>query len=399
MWKKPKWQWEEGDEWGTELWVDYDEENTEMLEEAHKAEINPVDLDRGYFQKRPGYFVDFEGGFQASKMTGMTRRIRRLDELQRSARPELVQALHTCFTSTNVVALVSKDDVTVDEQEAKLSEDALIQLFDKHVPNLHDLRDWTGKDPVTKFFFGTYTSGVPKFKANNPSLNNVLVQAFRYIVHEAEKGNEAAIRCMRPLAEAFESCQAEQAREINSLFGTVTGRDKGLPEQLAKFIDEYKQRVLNTVIPDVFETTEDNSFPHKQVPHIYNRCLVDLGDILGLSGVEIAQADAAKPPELDETAKTTVVDRFRELFDMEQLLEDITSDINQSGNVERAIDRTLLLKHEFPASFERHKLMYDEDEPQVYNFKKPTEEEEFNAFVFPGIVAEMLACIFLPPAE
>jgi len=34
------------------------------------------------------------------------------------------------------------------------------------------------------------------------------------------------------LAEAFQSCQAEQARVIDELFGMLSGRDKGLREQV-----------------------------------------------------------------------------------------------------------------------------------------------------------------------
>ena len=52
----------------------------------------------------------------------------------------------------------------------------------------------------------------------------------------------------------LQSCQAEQARIINQLFGVVSGREQTLPQQVAAFIDNYKDLVLRGIIPSLFES-------------------------------------------------------------------------------------------------------------------------------------------------
>lgn len=52
---------------------------------------------------------------------------------------------------------------------------------------------------------------------------------------------------LRALAEAFTACQAEQARVIDAIYGELSGRDRGLREQVLAMLDQCKQRTLDEV--------------------------------------------------------------------------------------------------------------------------------------------------------
>eukprot|EP00043_Microstomoeca_roanoka_P007659 m.73944 g.73944 ORF g.73944 m.73944 type:complete len:433 (+) comp13918_c0_seq7:99-1397(+) len=399
MWQEPaRWEWED-DQWESGNWVPYDTQCSALLEEAYAANQEQVDLNVGFFAERPGYAVFLSGWFQVNLSTSVTRRVRRGNPRhRREAHPEAEQKLHSILTSTNVQRVVATDTQPLEQQQAEMDEASLLQLFRQHVQDVDDLRDWSGLVPVTNFFHKTYSAGLPIY-AQQPELNRYFIQCFRVIIHQAAQGKPAAIQSLTPLAEAFQSCQAEQGREINRIYGVLTGRDKSLPEQIAAFIDTYKQNVMYEVINKRFEATEDNGQPHKQVPHILSRCLVDVGEELGLSGIDLAEADPAKPGPLSLQKRSEVVTTFRELFSIKQLLEDLTSDINQSGNVERAINRSHLLSWKPPNEymFLREHIFYDEDRPELYNNTQPGEGEEYEAFVFPGFMAELLLCLFGTP--
>ncbi len=70
----------------------------------------------------------------------------------------------------------------------------------------------------------------------------------RFIFHALKSlAPKARSGHLQMLAEAYQACQAEQGRVVDYLFGVLSGRDKGLREQLLALVDAQKQRTLDIV--------------------------------------------------------------------------------------------------------------------------------------------------------
>jgi len=130
--------------------------------------------------------------------------------------------------------------------------------------------DRTGSVPVCQYIASTYTSGLPIFQSNS-SVQQHTIQSLRYVIYKATTLPDAPKKqLLRRLAEAFTACQMEQGRVIDSLYGSLTGREKSFREQILNMVDIQKEQVMNQLInhfnPLAWKTGDDN--PQGQLPHI-----------------------------------------------------------------------------------------------------------------------------------
>lgn len=88
----------------------------------------------------------------------------------------------------------------------------------------------------------------------------------RFIFDRAAEGAPGAAAALQRLAEAYQSCQAEQGRTIDVMYGRLSGRDASLRDQLLSIVDEHKtmvmQKVVQTLNPGAAEAGD--GFPSKQ---------------------------------------------------------------------------------------------------------------------------------------
>jgi len=128
---------------------------------------------------------------------------------------------------------------------------------------------------------------------------------------------------------------------IDTLYGELSGRDRGFPDQasfvlcmllkllsiiagqMLGLVHEVKERALeataNSLNPDAWRQGDD--VPAKQLPHILSSYRVAVGEELGLHGVEAARCDyCAKQIQPAEACKvaTLLFERFQE----EELLQE-----------------------------------------------------------------------------
>ena len=55
----------------------------------------------------------------------------------------------------------------------------------------------------------------------------------------------------------------------------------------------------------------------------------------------------------------------------------------------------MLCQHDFPESFDKHLLLYDDSMPELYGDDTPDGGSDFCIHVFPAVVADMLHCFFV----
>lgn len=288
-----------------------------------------------------------------------------------------------------------------------MTDEQLLQVLRDKVATIDSMYDRTGSTPVAKYIVSTYRNGLPLYKAQ-PHIQKHTITAIRVFfdqLHRLSPGRQTQL--VTRLAEAFQACQAEQGRVIDTLYGEVTGRDKSLRDQLLVLVDEQKQNTLdqlaNALNPHAWKASD--AYPSKQLPHIQNGYRILIGARLGLRGVAAAGTDISAKDTVSTGNVDELVRKFRERFSVADLASTITSDINQqSDTAERRIMLEALMKwagkqgesHGAFGTFNKHDLFYDEDQPERYNNTKPREENMYQPFVYDNLVMQMLARIFLP---
>lgn len=277
------------------------------------------------------------------------------------------------------------------------------EMLAKYVPNINELYDRRHTCPVTTLIIKTYNNGLPLYEGV-PAIKEHTKHAIRYIfdtLGDKEQGhsdNEKRV-CLRRLAEAFTSCQAGQARELDAVYGGLIGRSLDLRGQVLSVVDEQKQRVLDMVTQKLHPDAWTSMDPTHQAPHIESAYTQLFGQQLGLRGTGGAGADycmAAVP--LREAAKAEK--EFRKLFSAEETLETIVQDVNQqSKDADRAISRKDLSKWAGDASvnggFDPYSIFYDEDNKDDYpDDTKPSEENKYQPFISKKVALNMLLKLF-----
>merc|ERR1711959_37700 len=295
---------------------------------------------------------------------------------------------------------------TSGSEVTELPDGEILECLRRHVEGLDSLRARDGETSITVYLLATYKNGLPLFK-DNPAVQAQLVTAIRVIFSKVKEGclpERVSRDAMTRLAEAFTACQAVQGRVIDTLYGELSGRDKGFRDQMLVLVDELKERVLeevaNTCNPDAWR--QGDECPEKQLPHILSSYRVSLGEAMGLPGVEAARCDHCARP-LSAAAACEVATLLFQYFDEAELLHEIVKDVNQPGSVQdRRINRTQLAKWvgaEGPAhSFDPHRVYWDESHPEAYD-GRPADGEEYEPFINPEVASEVLHALFLAPGE
>jgi hypothetical protein len=317
----------------------------------------------------------------------------------------------------------------------ELSEAEIGETLRQHVPGVDAMQDRTGSRPVAFFIAASYRTGLPVYEGQ-PAVQRHTIGALRRIfgIVRGGSGGEAggaaatasaaaaaapsAAVCrsaLTRLAGAFQSCQAEQGRIIDEIFGSLSGRDKSLREQLLVVVDEAKQgaldRITHRLHPNAWRASDDA--PGMQVPHLQNAYRAAFGARVGLKGVHAAAADRnAVEPSTAAAAEAEAQLRSEFTFSGEaaaELLLTIAEDVNQQeADADRRLDREKLSKwvgeHAAGGSiatgpaFAAADIFYDEERAAEYaglSRAHPTEENAYQPFLSPPLVLKLLARIFL----
>jgi hypothetical protein len=269
------------------------------------------------------------------------------------------------------------------------------------VPGIDRMLDRRHTTPVLAMMLSTHRSGLPLYE-KMPAVQRHLVDGIRFTFAALrDKPQPVRARHLQRLADAFTSCQAEQVRVIDAVYGALSGRDAGLREQVLAIVDDQKQRVLDQVThvlhPRAWRT--DDASPTDQVPHIQSAYRKHVGRQLGLRAVEAASADYSSTP-LSDAEKARVVELFARMFQIDELLATIVDDVNQqSPTADRLISRDDLCRWAGDTAsnkgFVAHSVYYDEEHAADYGDTKPKPENEFQPFLSKRVALDVLNKLFL----
>mmetsp|Transcript_2350 Transcript_2350/g.5400 ORF Transcript_2350/g.5400 Transcript_2350/m.5400 type:complete len:362 (-) Transcript_2350:78-1163(-) len=265
-----------------------------------------------------------------------------------------------------------------DQRVPLMSEVEIRALMLSALPHVDSMMDRLGQSPICQYICLTYHNGLPA-QAGVPKLQTFTRDALRYVLHSVSDGGaheERRRRVLHTLADAFQACQQVQARTIDALFGALTGRSKGLREQLLILVDSVKQQVMDRVTlklhPHCLSPRADMG---QQMPHIQSAYVSNCGDLLGLRGVAASRADRMRP-SLSSSQVKVFVNEFARSFKIEEVVQTFVRDVNQTAlSADRLIDLQELYRWCDDAAeehgFDKQSIFYQDDKPNLYWLSGP----------------------------
>jgi hypothetical protein len=246
----------------------------------------------------------------------------------------------------------------------------------------------------------SYSHGFP---ALPPEVSRHCSEGVRLIIGALADTEASGLKTCRAkmlaqtLAEAYTGCQAVQARTVDMLQGEIRGlTSQSLAAQLQVLVEEYRESALDRTVCHFHPgaPTASDGTPHLQLPHLANRYRRNLGTSIGTSAIRMEAAlsdrNAAGPLP---TPKDIAVEQFWKEFDAHELCRAIVADVNQpSEDVERRVDRRLLLDWAGSHPELGHRIFYDEELRDTYNDMQPSAAQEAMQQPF---IHEELACEIL----
>lgn len=219
----------------------------------------------------------------------------------------------------------------VEDVPARLDDDEVQQVFRKHVPGVEAFV-FRGKRGVyvLPFMASAYREGLRAFQGTPVHVH--LLGLMRMIVHHGFEGGEDAAGYLREVAEAFMDCQAVQARSIERVGLRLRGTAPDFKGLVTRLVGEYKTLAIKMLAAD--RLAQGLAKDYDAVPtHYENRLTADLGSRLGLDldAVRLAALDghaAKRFPCLTGEDADAAVERCRELFDLEALLQAFVAEVN-----------------------------------------------------------------------
>lgn len=260
-----------------------------------------------------------------------------------------------------------------------------------------------GQTPVLTLISMSMQTGLPILNAQ-PALLQHTTNALRFILGwlcDEARPRSKRVATLQRLADAFQSCQAEQCRVIDAIYGALMGRDRSFRDQVRALVDAKKELVMEATVtflnPDAL--MQDDNIPQKQVPHLSSAYRVAIGHALGLHGVEVARMDVNAPPQ-QELDPALIWHTFERLFSIRELVEELIGDVNQqSAEAERTVSRDDLGRWAGNAAenngFESHSIFFEEEyKKERYNDEEPLEENAYQPFLWHDVALDIFMRLF-----
>ncbi|KAH3756721.1 hypothetical protein Pelo_11490 [Pelomyxa schiedti] len=298
----------------------------------------------------------------------------------------------------------------------RMSEAEIMRMIRASIQGVDSTLDRTHTNPVLQLICSTYQYGLPTFNSQ-PAIQQHVITSMQFVLGSCKVISEKARkRHLTKLIDSFTSCQAEQVRVIDSIFGELSGRDKGFREQVLSLVDEQKQRVLDQVTnllnPNAWR--QDDGTPTEQVAHLQSSYRKVIGPRLGLRCVDAAATDR-NAPALSHDDETAAEQLFRKLFSVAELAHTLADDVNQQKpDADRVINRDALAKWvgettaktakpkstgssaAATATFDPNLIYWDEDRAKEWDEGvRPNPENEYQPFLSVKIAVDLLHLLFL----
>lgn len=246
------------------------------------------------------------------------------------------------------------------------------------------------------FIVSTYNNGLPNYpEALSKHLAACLRHSLGFIRQQDEAITPGASRrralCAR-LADAFEACQAVQARVIEQIAEEL--QEGPLFEREVKsMVVDFKERTLEGVILKLWPgSASDSVAPGKQLAHIVNQ----YRQHFGMSGIDHETSDRlAEKATADSITKVTA--QFEEDLDILEFVDAFVNDVNQpTGGVktERRIDRSGFGIWAGTHPEIQHRVYFsnysEEEQKELYGDRAPEEAETYHPFIYRSLALEII---------
>lgn len=343
-----------------------------------------------------------EGGKSTEKKEKQTKKPQPFNKLYKVELAKLENFLLSPASSTEEAYKKTSDQGDRDKP-ITMSAQRVQEMLQTYVPNINDLYDRRNIFPVTTLILKTYNSGLPLYD-KVPAIKEHTKRSLQYIFYaldnkEKNYSENDKRTYLRRLAEAFTSCQAGQARELDAVYGSLIGRSLDLRGQVLSLVDEQKQRVLDMVTKKIHPDAWESLDPRRQVPHIESAYVQLFGSKFGLRGTGGASADYCMA-HISKMEAERAEKEFKKMFSVEEVLESVVMDVNQQNkDADRIISREDLSKWAGDASanggFDSWSIFYDEDNADEYpEDAKPTDENMYQPFLSKKVALNMLLKLF-----
>lgn len=376
--------------------IDDDDDDVEMKKEYDKG--RKYEKPQSYLFDKP----DTKKPKTSSEKEKLEEKQRELIKSFKRVHKKEFDALKKVFLSPECCT-DSKADHKSTPPPVLLTSAQIVATLRKYVPNVMSMRDRRNISCITEFIKSSYYNGMP-FYNNVPAVKEHIRNALQCIfafATDPRKSETEKKRHLTRLADAFTSCQAEQGRVIDTIYGMISGRTKGLREQILALVDEQKMRVMDTVIVEIHpEAAQKTLISSVQFPHLESSYIHAVGKQLGMRGVAGAGVDR-NITLLSRAECKDVLQRFHHNFSVFDVIQTFVDDVNQQdANNDRLISRNDLLQwagdETVNHGFNKFSVFYDESiDPSEYNDAKPTEENEYQPFLTRGVALDIFIKIFL----
>jgi hypothetical protein len=183
-------------------------------------------------------------------------------------------------------------------------------------------------------------------------------------VHYGHEDKAEASQKLKEVADAFQDCQAVQARVVERIGLEILGVALDFRGLVTALLGEYKTWALKMLAME--RIMQGKAFDDDAPTHYENRLTADLGEHLGLNADDIRRAELdvhakSRFAKLSAEEATAAAARCRELFDLKAFLQALVSQLNsyKSSSDASSLPR-LFLKWTCEHMNEKHVVLDEE---------------------------------------
>lgn len=377
-----------------------------------------------------------------------------LDDERKKIDPNSIKYLATLYSiGPNAFGPLERSNQNADAAKRLPDISHLVKdIVEASVPEAKNMLGERGIKAVTKMLKDIYDRGLFMHGDAISSVNKTIIPAFRHVVAELNKmdaQHKKRVSMIRDLVEACQDCQQVQARVILRMYGDLTSQNETFESQLKYSLLRSKETALQVLITKYHSPYCDYDHtkvgPVHQRAHLWSGYVALIGNAYGLDGVIAANGDrflngcldvirnahngtnssnnnnisnnnnnnnrsrsfkrfrfgnggedSGIDDDSDQKLKDSLMDALSKTLCVKEWLSNLIGDINnQSSGADRMIDRSCIFSWasaNMHGDF-KHRVFYDDARSNEYSDldpKEPTEDNQYEPFLSPIVLVEML---------
>mmetsp|Transcript_20851 Transcript_20851/g.39772 ORF Transcript_20851/g.39772 Transcript_20851/m.39772 type:complete len:497 (-) Transcript_20851:112-1602(-) len=300
--------------------------------------------------------------------------------------------------------LTTADTVTM--KYPNMNDMDIRRMLRVHVPDIDGRIAPRFEDtPTIEVIIMTYGNGLPNYKGPISDHLKASLRRSLSTIREADEANAPGVSRRRALcarlADAFEACQAVQARVIEQLADELA-EGPTFQREVQSMVVELKERTLDKTIMAMFPgSAREAEAPGAEFAHMMNTYRQALGITrINHEGTDRLAAGGGGD-HLSAENRTRASQVFAQQLDVLGLVDEIVCDVNQptGPHVERRIDRTGLLNWAGEQEAIAHRIFFNEAEAALYNETRPLKTDEVDdttqPFIHRALAIEILHIVLV----